>query len=245
LSELQFIDGEGLTLLHHAARVGHLKIVEYLVACGADINKQDHSGFTPLYEASLHGYQSIMSFLLSKGADVNLQDAHGRTVLHILCEKGNQDGAVLCLIEGKNVDLNKVDMFDRAALHWACKTGLEDFARILLGMGADVHLKTKGGDTALHWASYNGYGGICKLLLEKGASPTAVNNKNELPNQIAKTNQIEKLLSEALESKIVEESFASARVKDAETKQDDETVAPIKVLSQKPPVKKLKITLKK
>jgi ankyrin repeat protein len=41
-------DGNGLTLLHGAARGGRIEVMRAAVACGADVNARDRKGLTPL-----------------------------------------------------------------------------------------------------------------------------------------------------------------------------------------------------
>ena len=50
------------TLLHLAAETAHIKILDYLVEQGADLNNQDHNGVLICY----HTYQDICSLACEK-----------------------------------------------------------------------------------------------------------------------------------------------------------------------------------
>jgi len=237
-------DEEGLTPLHWAARQGNIGIVSCLFDHNVNINAQAHNGCTPLHEATLHNQYEISEALLVAGADLTIQDAHGRTPLHLLCERGEEKGASLCIKLSKNRNFNVKDMFDRTALHWACSSGLESIVSLLLSeQGTTLDDKTKAGETALHWASYKGYSSICMELLSKGADPTIVNNKGETAADVAKIDDLRSILTDAITSKVISDSSKPPpKNKDQD---NSATVAPVKIFAPKPAPKKLKITLKK
>src|ERR1041384_4234588 len=56
------------TALHEAARGGHLKVVELLVARGADVNAVAFSGLTPLKLALGYRRAEVAAFLKQRGA---------------------------------------------------------------------------------------------------------------------------------------------------------------------------------
>jgi ankyrin repeat protein len=58
-----------LSVLHHAAGIGNLDVVELLLAAGASANKRSHDGSTPLYEAALRGHLDVARALLAAGAE--------------------------------------------------------------------------------------------------------------------------------------------------------------------------------
>jgi len=96
----------------------------------------------------------------------------------------------------------------------------------------------------LHWASAGGHESLCLLLLTKGADPTILNNKEETPAQLGKLDCIKSLLYDAVESKVVADSLTTNHTNTI-TNNSSAVAAPVKVLTQKPQPKKLKITLKK
>ncbi len=69
------------TALHYAARDGHLRAAELLLAHGADTNAQTASGQTPLHLAVRRGHDEIVALLMEKGADATVKDRSGKTPL--------------------------------------------------------------------------------------------------------------------------------------------------------------------
>jgi ankyrin repeat protein len=69
------------TILHRAAREGHLDVLQYFISLGARVNVGDRNGWTPLHFAALYGHLSIVQFLVQSGADTNIKDKDGDTAL--------------------------------------------------------------------------------------------------------------------------------------------------------------------
>lgn len=62
----------GDTLLHYAARHGHLDVVEYLVRrVGIDVDVYNNDYKRPLHEAASMGHLACVSYLLREGAKVD------------------------------------------------------------------------------------------------------------------------------------------------------------------------------
>ncbi|KFZ49428.1 Ankyrin repeat domain-containing protein 16 [Antrostomus carolinensis] len=60
------------TLLHHAARYGHLHILTYLVqVLGMDVEVFNSDYKRPLHEAASMGHEECVSYLLERGASVD------------------------------------------------------------------------------------------------------------------------------------------------------------------------------
>ncbi len=64
-------DNYGRTPLHHASTNGHKKIVELLIAKGADVNAKSKFENTPLNLAAFWGHKEIAELLIAEGANVN------------------------------------------------------------------------------------------------------------------------------------------------------------------------------
>jgi ankyrin repeat protein len=68
--------GEEEAPLIVAAGNGHLNVISYLLAQGADVNAQDGEA---LISAAMDGHLSVVKYLVSQGADVNAQ--RGRALI--------------------------------------------------------------------------------------------------------------------------------------------------------------------
>jgi ankyrin repeat protein len=66
---LDHVTDSGETLLHRAAKQGHVPSASFLLDRGADVNARDNSGATPLATARKKNHESMVSFLLKNGAE--------------------------------------------------------------------------------------------------------------------------------------------------------------------------------
>ena len=79
-------DGDGMTLLHYAAREGHTEAVRMLIEAGVTLEQQDRDGRTPLHLACLRsqkgmsrsdGHACIIDILQTNHAMTSTQDSFG------------------------------------------------------------------------------------------------------------------------------------------------------------------------
>jgi len=74
----------GATLLHNAARNGHVDVVKKLISAGASPTREDYQGNTPLSNAIIEARMETVAILIMSGADLTQQsDATGYTPLHL------------------------------------------------------------------------------------------------------------------------------------------------------------------
>ncbi|KAK3094327.1 hypothetical protein FSP39_000353 [Pinctada imbricata] len=68
----------GETILHRAARLGHLDVVVYCLTTGSvHVSAKDNAGYTPLHESCVSGHIDIVRLLLTNGASVNCASQDG------------------------------------------------------------------------------------------------------------------------------------------------------------------------
>jgi ankyrin repeat protein len=83
LKPTDILDDWDLTLLHLAAKLEHVPLVNVLIDRGALVHAQDQYGLTPLHVAAKAGKSESINLLLYHGADVNSRCHNGDTPLHI------------------------------------------------------------------------------------------------------------------------------------------------------------------
>ncbi len=81
-----------MTALHLAAKNGHLKTCEILLANGANVDAKNSRDHTPLWMAVDRGHVHVVERLLEYGADVNISQAHRLNApILIAAERGYLD----------------------------------------------------------------------------------------------------------------------------------------------------------
>jgi ankyrin repeat protein len=169
-------DADGMTLMFHAAAMGHQNIVELLLSKGASINATEKHGCKPLHTAAWKGRLEIVSLLLERGAGVNDQGCAGASPLWMAASAGHRP--VVEVLLSKGADINVMDKGGYTPLHEASSAGHIDVVRYLLSKGAnpEVHAKDKLGLTPLHFAALRGRTEIVRLLLSNGVPPNIRSN---------------------------------------------------------------------
>ena len=80
-AEVNSMDKEGRTPLHHVAFLGHIETAKVLIDHGANVNAMDDEGEIPLHLAAEGGWPEIIKLLLDAGADINTKTNEGKTPL--------------------------------------------------------------------------------------------------------------------------------------------------------------------
>lgn len=157
--------------MHYAARDGYIKIVELLLANGADVNLGEKYYSRTAAELAMNGnHNEVVELLISKGADIS--------PLHFALYMKDQAKA-RSLIEG-GADVNKRTPYGTTALHRAAGAGFTDIAKLLIDRGADVNAKDNWDWTPLHGSVY-GHKDMVELLIAKGANVNARDGAGRTP----------------------------------------------------------------
>ena len=155
-------DKHGSTPLIHAATYADAKMIEMLLARGADASAANHDGATALHRGA--GDSDKVRLLLKAGAKVDARTKLGRTPLLIAAAyPGNLETVKLLLAHGANI--KDVDNFQETCLTSAAKRGDAELAKALVAAGADL---MAGSRPPLVWAAEEGNVETIACLLECG-----------------------------------------------------------------------------
>jgi ankyrin repeat protein len=185
--------------LGRAADAGQLRVAEFLLDNGADVNaSSDTAGQTPLLVAAHAGRKTMVELLLKRGASVNAANGQGQTALHQAVEQGFISVAEVLL--AAKADPNRPNEDTQTPLTIAARKGSRPIAALLLAHGADPNIarKVRPGygmnsvsdgrkmfGTPLHIAAARGYVEMVVLLLTNRADVKALSPYSETPLQVA------------------------------------------------------------
>lgn len=151
-----------------------MKIMNYLISRGADVNMRNQEDKNALDIAIDAGVPGMASLLIDKNADLGHADASGMTPLLKAIAKKEEEIAG-ALIQG-GADPDRKDLSGRTPLHYAVSNNLIDTAVLLIDKGGDVNAKDRNGGTALMKASAKGNLKLVQKLVENGAEINAKDN---------------------------------------------------------------------
>jgi ankyrin repeat protein len=132
----QFIthNEDSITALMGASEKGDFKMVQALLADGADVNAKNKDGETALMYASGEGHLEVVQLLLANGADVNAKNSRGETALFMASVGGRLE--VVQLLLANKADVNAKRDGCETALMMASMIGHKDVRELLIRAGA-------------------------------------------------------------------------------------------------------------
>ncbi len=201
------------TPLHLACYKGSKDTVKLLLAAAASTEVRNAEGKTPLDDAKTDEIKQLIIAHNQRVASTTAPAApptqtpartpeeqkqlDGR-FLHA-CKNGTVDGARFYLNRGANI--NATDKDGMQPLHHAAANGHKNILQLLIDYASEKNLpfdiNAKVGSlqmTPLHDACQNGSLDIVKLLLAAGASTEIRDSKGKTPLDLAKTDEIKKLI---------------------------------------------------
>ena len=107
--DVNSVDADGRTLLHHAAERGDCRTVDVLLARSCKVGARSTSGRTPLHEATYNGHLEVMRRLLQSKAPIDERDADGATPLVLAVELHREEAAELLVEHGAALAAKKND----------------------------------------------------------------------------------------------------------------------------------------
>jgi len=143
-------DRFGARPLSHAARFGHLAMVDFLLARGAPIDARNLAGATALYVAAENNRTPVAQRLIERGADVNLPGRSGVTPVSAAAFRGN-DAIVEALLARGAAD-REPDQTGKTPIVYAAAAARLDVVMRLLSRRIDVNARYPNELTLLMWA---------------------------------------------------------------------------------------------
>ncbi|KAK9413952.1 hypothetical protein SUNI508_11528 [Seiridium unicorne] len=163
----------GATALHMAGSLENGRIVQKLLAAGADFSVVNGNNETPMHEAAIGGNFEAVKLLIEAGASASGRGRGGASPLHMAAWNGHIN--VLKLLIDTGVDIHAVDHDGQAPLHVAASHGAgPETLQVLLEAGSDINARSNTGETPLLKAG--GYGDMVAMLIQEGADLKIASN---------------------------------------------------------------------
>jgi ankyrin repeat protein len=143
-------DRFGARPLNHAARFGHLPMLDLLLARGAPIDARNLAGATALFSAVEADRTEVAQRLIERGADVNLAGRGGVTPISAAAYRGN-DGIVEALL-ARGADDSAADDTGKPPIVYAAAAARYDVVTRLLARKVDINARYPNDLTLLMWA---------------------------------------------------------------------------------------------
>uniref|UniRef100_A0A8C3T8G0 K Homology domain-containing protein n=1 Tax=Chelydra serpentina TaxID=8475 RepID=A0A8C3T8G0_CHESE len=153
------------TPLMEAAQEGHLELVKYLLASGANVHATTATGDTALTYACENGHTDVADVLLQAGADLEHESEGGRTPLMKAARAGHLCTVQFLISKGANVNRATANN-DHTVVSLACAGGHLAVVELLLAHGADPTHRLKDGSTMLIEAAKGGHTNVVSYLLD-------------------------------------------------------------------------------
>jgi len=150
-----------------AAKKGHMKVVQAVLAQYHNVNSRNQNDMTALHCAIEGSNHAILKLLLAEdGVDVNLKGPEGTTALYWAACSGDMEIVELLLAQD-DVNVNLEDTSYETPLSMAAEDGYSAIVERLLARGADINSTNIHGETPLLLAARNGYEDVVELLLTR------------------------------------------------------------------------------
>jgi ankyrin repeat protein len=144
-------DRFGARPLSHAAKSGHLDMVDLLLARGAPIDARNLAGATALYFAAEGGHAAIVQHLIERGADVNFTGRSGVSPVSAAAFAGSD--AIVEALLARGADGRATDDTGKPPVVYAAAGAHLDIVKRLMALNIDINARYANDLTLLMWAS--------------------------------------------------------------------------------------------
>lgn len=166
LTDVNSIDYNGKTLLHHAAAAGRIHSVSQLIEVKCDMNVKDAQGRTALLVAAERLNENAALMIRGAGGMCDA-DCGGMCVAE--AAKKGQPEVLRLLIETCGISIDWQDHVGKTATHLAASSGHVQTLKYLISASADLGIRCRHGRTALDDAASCGKLIAAKILFIAGA----------------------------------------------------------------------------
>ena len=141
--DVNVAQGDGMTALHWAARMGDAELTRLLLAGKANVKATTRLGdITPMYLAAESGEAAVINLLLTAGGDANVATALGVTPTMVAASGGHT--AVIKALAKGGADVNaKENTYGQTPLMFAAANNHAATIDALIDLGADLSIATR------------------------------------------------------------------------------------------------------
>ena len=152
----------------------YTRVIELLVASGADIHVKDIYGWDAIRSAAHGGHEHIVKLLLDHGAEFQKSSMKIDSPVLLAAAQGHE--AIFKLLIARGVNLNATNKIGWTAVHCAVWKGMVNILSYLSKAGIDIDVTDAQGNTALILAARKNRLACLKKLLYLGANVNIASN---------------------------------------------------------------------
>jgi ankyrin repeat protein len=143
----------------------YLRITEFLLEHGANVDAEKQNGCTVLHEAARQANEAMVQLLLGQGAAIDAKSGDGQTALQMVAHLWHDLAVEELWIRREHPRSHSVQKRHRQ----------ERIAQLLLDCGAEIDAADHRGETALHEAAKCGNKAVVRILVKRGAAIDKIN----------------------------------------------------------------------
>ena len=155
-ANLDTLDSNGWTALHHASYNGDLASAETLLKKGAQVSAYSNLGKTALHFAAMRNHTNVINLLIKNKASLEAEDSQECTALHLACKKGALEATSMLLAYQSNI--YALDERKWTPLHYAAYNGYPRVCKKLLTWSVDRDPKLRDARNSQNRVAFN----VCK-----------------------------------------------------------------------------------